>query len=309
MSQSPVIVYVPGLKPKPEAAPHREQLLRCLGEGIQRIDKDIAAAVTAGDAFQLVSWTYDFYGEHRDINLDLDDIETVLRKWGPADEDIATVTSWKRRFTRWLFRTADYLPFLIPHFATEELQIHLRDFHKYLRNNHGVAEAARQKVRQVLEDAAEQGRPTLLLGHSMGSVIAYESLWQLSRQQQNDLTVDLLTSGSPLGQGIVQRHLMGSLEKGASRYPDNIRHWTNIAAVGELTAIDMQLKNDFAEMIELGLLNEICDLESFNYYYMHGALNVHAEYGYLINEVTARVICDWWQRVRVQTLTLRGVIK
>ncbi len=296
MSGRPTIIYVPGLKPKPEAGPHRQQLLRCLGEGLRRVDPEVAAEVTAGDAFNLVSWTYDFYGEHRDINLDIDDIEAILKKSGPSEDDIVAVMSWKRRFTRWLFRTADYVPFLIPHFATEELEIHLRDFNKYLRNNNGVAEAARHKVRRVLEDAAAQGRPILLFGHSMGSVIAYEVLWQISRDPKSDLKVDLLlTSGSPLGQSIVQRKLMGAHEKGAERYPGNIREWINIAAVGELTAIDMKLKNDFGEMVDLGLVPAIDDRESFNYYHMHGALNVHAEYGYLINEETARVVSAWWR--------------
>jgi len=290
----PIIVYVPGLKPKPPAEAHKRELIRCLGEGIRRIDAGIEKDIE--DAFHLVSWTYDFYGEHRDINLDLVDIEAILSMERASEDDIEVVTSWKRRFARWLFRTADYLPFLIPHFATEEVEIHLRDFNKYLRNNHGASEAARQKVKTVLLDAAEAGRPILLLGHSMGSVIAYDSLWQLSRELKSNVTIDLLlTTGSPLGQSIVQRHLMGSQRRGKERYPANIRQWTNIAAVGELTAIDRVLKNDFAPMIELGLVDDIKDLDSFNYYHMNGALNVHVEYGYLINEVTAGIISEWWR--------------
>ena len=65
------------------------------------------------DAFHLVSWTYDFYGEHRDINLDLADIEAILKKTEASKKDIEVVISWKRRLARWLFRTADFLPFLI----------------------------------------------------------------------------------------------------------------------------------------------------------------------------------------------------
>ena len=293
-SPNPLIVYVPGLKPKPPADLHHHELVRCLVEGMRRVDADIATDV--GKEFHLVSWTYDFYGEHRDINLDIADIETILTKTGPSEKDIETVTSFKRRFARWLFRTADYLPFLIPHFATEEIEIHLRDFHRYLRNNRGASEAARKKVKTVLIEAANAGRPILVFGHSMGSVIAYESLWQLSREMKSDVSVDLLTTGSPLGQTIVQRHLMGSHSPGEDRYPANIRQWTNIAAVGELTAIDRVLKNDFSKMIELGLIADIDDLDSFNYYHMHGALNVHAEYGYLINQVTAGVISQWWRK-------------
>ena len=293
-STRPVIIYVPGLKPKPPAELHEPELVRCLREGIRRVDADAADDIAS--SFHLVSWTYDFYGEYRDINLDLADIETILTKTEASEKDIEVVTSLRRRFARWLFRVADVLPFLIPHFATEEVEIHLRDFNKYLRNNHGASEAARQKVKTLLMEAAEAGRPILLFGHSMGSVIVYEALWQLSREMKSDLTVDLLlTTGSPLGQSIVQRHLMGSHRQGKERYPANIRRWINIAAVGELTAIDRILSNDFSEMIELGLIDDIDDRDSFNYYHMHGALNVHAEYGYLINEVTAGIISDWWR--------------
>lgn len=290
----PLIVYVPGLKPKPPAELHQRELIRCLAEGIRRIDADVADDIAS--AFHLVSWTYDFYGEHRDINLDLNDIETILSKERASEEDIEAVTSLGRRFMRWLFSMADYLPFLIPHFATEEIEIHLRDFHRYLHNNNGASEEARQKLKTVLMEAAGAGRPILLLGHSMGSVIVYESLWQLSRETNSDLMIDLLvTTGSPLGQSIVQRHLMGSHRKGEERYPANIKNWTNIAAVGELTAIDRNLKNDFSAMIELGLIDDIDDRDSFNYYHMNGVLNVHAEYGYLINKVTAGVITEWWR--------------
>lgn len=299
-SRQPIIIYVPGLKPKPSAELHQRELIRCLGAGVRRIDAGIADDIER--AFCLVSWTYDFYGEHRDINLDLEDIRMILSRERASEEDIRVVTSLKRRFSRWLYNLADYLPFLIPHFATEEVEIHLRDFNRYLRNTNGASEIARQKVKTELTNAAQAGRPVLLFGHSMGSVIAYESLWQLSRELKTDLAVDLfLTTGSPLGQSIVQRHLMGSHQQGAEKYPANIRRWVNIAAVGELTAIDRVLKNDFSEMIELGLIDDIDDRDSFNYYHMSGVLNVHAEYGYLINEVTAGIICEWW-RAAIQDL-------
>ena len=48
-------------------------------------------------------------------------------------------------------------------------------------------------------------------------------------------------------------------------------------------------------MIELGLIDGISDRDSYNYYHMHGVLNVHAEYGYLVNEVTAGIISEWWR--------------
>jgi hypothetical protein len=296
MAVAPLIVYIPGLKPKPEAAPHKAQLLRCLYEGIRRIDEKVAAEVADSKAFQLVSWTYDFYGEHRDINLDMADIDTVLSKTQASEADILSATSWKRRFLRWIFHAADYLPFLIPKVATEEVEVHLRDFYRYVQNRDGSAESAREKLKMILRAAKTNGHPVLLIAHSMGSVIAYDSLWQLSREEGHDARVDLLlTTGSPLGQNIVQRHLLGVDKRGEARYPSNIDSWINIAAIGELTAVDRTLNNDFARMIKFGLIPAIDDREVFNYYHMHGSLNVHVEYGYLINEVTARIISEWWR--------------
>jgi len=300
MSHGPFILYIPGLHPKPEYSLHREQILRCLLEGVRRLDADIADEMAQDEhCFDIVSWTYDFYGTHRDINLDLADIEAVLGQTEVAAEDKEIVTAWKRRLIRSLYRAADHLPFLIPHFADEEVQLQLRDLRRYAKNEDDIAEIVRREVKIPLRAAASAGRPILLFGHSMGSVIGYDTVWQLSHQPGEDVRIDLmLTTGSPLGQRLIQRRLKGFSKEGAERFPGNIRRWINIAAIGELTAIDMTLNNDFGEMIRLGLIEDIEDLETWNYYRMNGVLNVHAEYGYLVNEVVANVIRKWWREVR-----------
>jgi len=299
MSRGPLILYIPGLKPKPEYSLHREQILRCMLEGIRRIDPDTADEMAQDEHFfDIVSWTYDFYGTHRDINLDLADIEAVLKTTEASAEDREVVTSWQRRFIRSLYRAADHLPFLIPHFADEDVQLQLHDLRRYAKNNDEIAEIIRREVKMRLRAAASAGRPVLLYTHSMGSVIGYDTLWQLSHEPSEDVRIDLmLTTGSPLGQRLIQRRLKGFRKEGVERYPGNIRRWTNIAAIGELTAIDMTLNNDFGEMIQLGLVDEIEDLETYNYYRMNDVLNVHAEYGYLVNEVTATTIRNWWRKV------------
>ncbi len=299
MSRGPLILYIPGLKPKPEYSLHREQVLRCLLEGVRRIDPDLAGEMAANEHFfDIVSWTYDFYGTHRDINLDLADIETVLGKKGPSSEDRELVTSWKRRLIRSLYLAADRLPFLIPHFANEDVEMQLRDVRRYAKNENDIAEIVRREVKIPLRAAASAGRPVLLYCHSMGSMIGYDTLWQLSRGPGEDVRIDmLLTTGAPLGQNLIQRRLQGFKKEGAERYPGNIRRWTNIAAIGELTAIDMTMKDNFGEMFRLGLIEDIEDLETWNYYHMDGVLNVHTEYGYLVNEVTATVIRNWWREV------------
>ena len=48
-------------------------------------------------------------------------------------------------------------------------------------------------------------------------------------------------------------------------------------------------------MPKLGLVESIEDDMLYNYFRLDGELNVHAEYGYLANEKTARTIAKWWR--------------
>ena len=69
----PVIIFVPGMKPKPPADVHLEALRRCLLEGLSRVDETVAADLAAHpEAFVRASWTYGFYQEYRDIGIDLE---------------------------------------------------------------------------------------------------------------------------------------------------------------------------------------------------------------------------------------------
>jgi len=90
MSADPLILFVPGLRPKPEPVTHRRELFRCLLEGIRRIDADVATTLAADrQSFEIASWTYDFYGEHRAIGLDQADIYALLKKQEASAADLA----------------------------------------------------------------------------------------------------------------------------------------------------------------------------------------------------------------------------
>jgi len=307
MTKLPLIIYVPGLLPKPEPGPHRDALFRCLIAGIRRQDEKVALDIAANlHCFDVVSWTYDFYRTHRDIALDAASIDAVIDQDGATQADVAEASSWKRRLARWVFSLGDVMPFLIPHIATERMELHLRDLRRYVSNNNDIAEHTRQMLKVRLRAAVEAKRPILLIAHSMGSVIAYDSLWQMAHSHGDHLRVDqLLTLGSPLGQNYIQRRLQGKSESIERRYPNNVRHWVNLTSVGDLTAIKPSLANEFGEMLELGLVDSIEDADLYNYFRLDGELNVHAEYGYLANDVTAKVVTDWWrscsQRTRKQS--------
>ena len=293
----PLVIYIPGLLPKPEPEKHREALLRCVLAGLRRVDAPVADAieVTPG-SFDIVSWTYDFYRTHRDIEIDRAAIEEVILQAEASAADITEASSWSRRLTRWIYTLGDMLPFLIPHLASERMEVHLRDLLRYERNKNDIAVHVRRMLKVPLLAASGGEHPILLIGHSMGSVIAYDTLWELSHNHGNPVSIDLLlTIGSPLGQRFMQRRISGHDKSGADRYPRNIRRWKNLTAIGDLTAIDPWLANDFGEMPELGLVESIDDEEIFNYFRLDGELNVHSEYGYLTNEKTALTIAKWWR--------------
>lgn len=300
MIDLPLVLYIPGLLPKPEPKAHRDALFRCLLAGVRRIDEQVALDIASNlHCFDVVSWTFDFYGEHRDINIDVAAIEDVIRQPGPTPADEAEAINWRRRLARWMFTVADIMPFLIPHVADERIELHLRDLRRYLGNRNDIADHTRQMLKMPLRAAAEAGRPVLLIGHSMGSVIAWDSLWEMSRRDGDDVRIDtLLTMGSPLGQRFIQKRLQGFAEQDERRYPQGIGRWINLSAVGDLTSVDPYLESDFRAMVGHGLVDSIEDHRVHNWFRLDGVLNVHAEYGYFVNNVTAQFVTDWWKGQR-----------
>ena len=132
----------------------------------------------------------------------------------------------------------------------------------------------------------------------MGAVIAYDALWELTHLEANPGKVDLLlTIGSPLGMHFVQDRLLGFRDPYGQRFPCNIRHWVNIAAHGDLTALDPEVRNDFLPMIAQGCAESIEDKHRgvFNYFRNDKGLNMHRSYGYLVEQHVARAILAWWQ--------------
>jgi len=286
---------VPGLNPKPPPEIYRPQLRRVLRAGIERARPRAAEWFALNDAFDLIAWTYLFYGAHRDISVDLPGIERLLVQAEPSEEDRKELASWPRRLKRWTHIVGDAFPFVGRRLAQPATRRLMHEASRYLKNRDGKGDEIRAILRSALDQAFDAGEAILLIGHSLGSVIAYDTLYEISRSRPERARVDLfMTLGSPLATHFVQRSLHGAHASGADRYPRNIRRWVNLTARGDTTALQRRLKPTFREMLDLGLVESIEDFVDFdNYFRGELGLNAHEAYGYLAQRLLGEIVGAW----------------
>ena len=97
-----------------------------------------------------------------------------------------------------------------------------------------------------------------------------------------------------LGLNFVRHRLLGSKERGRRRYPTNVRRWANLSAIGDLTALDRSFADDYREMLDLGLVDDIVDATRLNTWFRNAdGLNVHKCYGYMINPQLGAIVARW----------------
>lgn len=293
------IIFVPGKNPKPEPEQHTSLLWRTLLEGVKRANPDIYNNLSQIDnCFELTAWNYSYYHRYKDGNRDLPWIDKLLNQHGPTEKDIDEANSTNYKLTRLLYQIVDYFPFLLK-IMPIDMQSTAQEISRYFKNKNNIACNIREKLKEQLRPILNNNEKVLLIGHSLGSVIAYDVLWELSHLENLPGKIDMfLTIGSPLGMNYVQRRLAGNKFTAKKKYPTNIKHWVNISAEGDITALDRIFSDDFAEMIELKLIDRIEDhCEGiYNFFRNEEGLNTHRSYGYLVNPAVGKVIADWWQQ-------------
>ncbi len=117
----------------------------------------------------------------------------------------------------------------------------LREVRTYL-GQPARREAAQDVVRGLLAAHA----PSVAVGHSLGSVVLYESLW---RRPYPEVEL-LVTLGSPLALpgGVFNQLDHGIQQDGPERRgarPPGVRRWVNLAEAGDLIAVPRPLSSRF----------------------------------------------------------------
>ncbi len=170
------------------------------------------------------------------------------------------------------------------------------DVAEYWSGHSPYAHALRGRMKQALEQALQDQTEVLVIGHSLGAVITYDVLYQLTHDQDDKPVnnVDFISLGSPLGSNFIRNQLNGNHLRGAARYPHNIRRWTNIAGIDDYICYDDTLADDFRPMINLGLVEDIQDITGiYNLSVRKGRSNPHSSLGYLIHPDTISTVHKW----------------
>lgn len=295
------ILFVPGKNPKPDPQKHINYLRRCLIEGVSRHSSKAADEILDQNAFELCAWNHHFYQQHLDFSPQLGSIDNVCRKTRASAKDKLFATTWKIALSRLMYKVGDQFPGLIDTLADQHVKAMIHDTDRYFNNTDNIADQVRQILVENILDCTKNCK-ILLIGHSMGSIISYDTLFQLQKNQEEAITfkpklVDtFLTLGSPLGLKFTQERLLGFSKTDTEQLPANIKAWHNVSARGDLVSVDTTLADDFGLMKKAGLVDDIVDHTDhvFNWYRNSEGYNFHSSYGYLVEPTTSKIISDWW---------------
>lgn len=151
---------------------------------------------------------------------------------------------------------------------------------------------ARKLIRERLIDTIKkyQGEDIMLIGHSMGSIIAYDVLTFM----MPDIDIhSLVTLGSPLGFPVVQGKIAAEwhakrLVSPKLKTPPGIKkHWYNLADLKDKIALIYDISDNY-EPNYRGVSAE--DYVVFNDYQSNHVFNPHKSYGYLRTKEFAGIL-------------------
>ncbi|MFF4614871.1 hypothetical protein [Nonomuraea jabiensis] len=167
-------------------------------------------------------------------------IQQVLVAWAKNLGVGEHMTGALKSFTGWLLDRLDGRSAAFAKLFAPEVAAYLTD------------EDKRARCRQAVADAIRRNRPKVVIAHSLGSVVAYETLWG-----DPGLRIDLLvTLGSPLGmRNVVFERLLPAPISGRGERPPGVRRWVNIADKDDIAAIPPNLAVSFTGIDAEELVN------------------------------------------------------
>jgi hypothetical protein len=301
------IIFIHGRAQKPDKAPLQALWYDAIEHGLHRDCGDSSSL----QAFRNVDKRFVYYGELSNTLLKKPTEDPVSRQQALAElkeyqtdqfneatyDDVSKIGFLKEAL-------ADTFSALFGRLGIAETLITkvAPDMAHYWNEDTYFGSDVRHRLMVELKEALDNQDDVMIVSHSLGSMISYDVLWKLSHYGEYrhdygaDKKVDLLvTLGSPLGDENVKDRLKGSRLKGDKKYPLNIQQWINISAEDYFISHDSEIKNDYEEMLELGLvpggMKDIYPIYNLNI--RNGKSNPHASIGYLIHPEFIAVLDEW----------------
>jgi hypothetical protein len=146
-----------------------------------------------------------------------------------------------------------------------------------------VDEGVRERVLSVVQRACAGASDVLLIGHSMGAVVALDALHsEYAVNAQHFLSI-----GAPLGDAAIYKAMA---QRKWAQFPKRCQQWVNVAAEDDHIAHHNALSASFPCLFG-GAVKDLA-IENFFVHPLHGA-NAHKSYGYLDHPKVGQVIAQW----------------
>ncbi|WP_282605353.1 hypothetical protein [Pelagibius sp. Alg239-R121] len=302
-----LIIGIHGLANKPNKATLKGWWEQSIKEGLK---------INCGEAapkfdFKMVHWAGLLYKNalHDDKNFNFDKLYN--------NEPYITATprrlkeykdSWRDELRRYSLGAGGFvLDQVKSHFGVDAvanwiLEKTLKDLAFYYDPKRKIIDRNKKvrTARKVLMDELKselqvaKGRRTMLIAHSMGSIIAYDVLRDLGRTRGKFDIDHFVTIGSPLGLPHVKSNIYEE-RKGYSKIPIRTpslvsASWANYADRKDPVALDSHLSDDYKPN-KRGI-QVADDLVSNDYLSPAGESNHHKSYGYLRTPELSKHIAD-----------------
>lgn len=126
--------------------------------------------------------------------------------------------------------------------ADAVLEAKLKDLFRYYTDK-DVRSTLRNRLKEALLRNADHR--SMLIAHSMGSIVAYDVLRQIGKEAPNFRLAHFVTIGSPLGLPHVVMRIRD--ESPLVRTPSVVDRWTNLADRRDPVSLDIRLRDDYDE--------------------------------------------------------------
>jgi len=286
---SKVIIGIHGLDNKPPESLLRTWWLKAIREGLKNIGQFHFLF-----RFRFVYWAHFLYSQPLDPGIhDKKDPLYVQypyirsthkehRRQSPLRQKIL---DYIEKQMEKLFLNAD-MSINFSHVTDLIIKRYFRDLSLYYSDATIIVENEQKIIRQLLrEELAEVLRKhrndeILLIAHSMGSIIAYDTLIH----EAPDVPIDtLMTIGSPLSLPIIVSKIIKELHESGRKVskpptPENVKRWYNLADLRDKVTLNYNLADDYLPNTQ-GVLPE--DEVVYNDYEYKGDSNPHKSFGYL----------------------------